>query len=132
MIRASKVAPIADAEAGAISNVYNQAAQQAAAERVNKENQLYGTSEREATQKYGTSERMSSQDYNKLMQEYMNQYSSAESQKQRDYETQMANLQRSWAQSDAKKKSKGWWKDALGQTVSTGLGTYTGVKLGQM
>jgi hypothetical protein len=110
MIRASKVAPVADAEAGAISSVYNQAAQQ------------------------GASERMQGQqnDYQKMMQEYMNQYNSAESQKQRDYDMQMAQLQRSWAQSDAKKKSKNWWKDALAGTVSTAVGTGAGIGLGKL
>lgn len=124
MLRSSAVQPIEEAQAGAVGDIYRSAADRAATER-------YGTSEREATQQYGTAERMSGQDYNKLMQEYMNQYNTTESQKQRDYETQMANMQRQWAKEDSKRASKDWWKGALTNTASTGLGTYVGTKLGQ-
>lgn len=111
MIRASKVAPIADAEASALSNIYNQAAQAGQTERLQNEQNAYNTSERTATQ-----------DYNKLMQEYMNKYNSEEAQKQRDYDTEMLNLQRGWATSDASKSSKNWWKNALSNAGGTAAG----------
>lgn len=129
MIRSSAVSPIAEAEAGALTDVYGRAAAETATDRRIKEGQAYGTAEREATQKYGTTERMSVQDYNKMMQEYMNQYNTTEAEKQRAYDERMLNLQRQWAASDAKKKSKDWWKDALGNAAGVAVGTYTGAKL---
>lgn len=107
MLRSSAVRPLAEAESGAITDVYGRAAQQGAAERMQTQQNEYG----------------------KMMQEYMNQFNAAEAEKQRGFDERMLNLQRQWAASDAKKNRKGWWKGALGGLAGTAGGTAAGIGL---